>query len=227
MRFDIAALFPEMCEFVLNTSIIGRARKNNIITINCHNIRDYAHNKHKSVDDAPFGGGMGMLMTPEPVYLCINAIKESVKTSSHTIYMTPSGTPLTQKRAVELSSYPQITMLCGHYEGIDQRVIDTVVDEEISIGDYVLTGGELPALVLLDTIARLLPNVLPSDECFTEESHYNGHLEYAQYTRPYEWMGQKVPEVLISGNHAKIKQWREENSIIRTKQKRPDLKKGK
>ncbi|MCL2013561.1 MAG: tRNA (guanosine(37)-N1)-methyltransferase TrmD [Oscillospiraceae bacterium] len=223
MRIEIASLFPQMCESVLNTSIIGRARKSGAIQINCHDIRDYSQNKHKRTDDAPFGGGMGMLMTPEPVYRCITAIKNTFDFSPKVIYMTPAGTPLVQEKVVRLAEEPGFIILCGHYEGIDQRVIDVVADEEISIGDYILTGGELPALILADAVARLCPGTLPNEECFTEESHYSGSLEYAQYTRPYEWMGIKVPEVLVSGNHAMIKNWREEDSRKRTQERRPDL----
>ncbi len=223
MRIDIATLFPEMCEAVLGESIVGRARKNGLIMINCHQIRDYTLDKHRRVDDSPYGGGMGMVMQPEPIYRCYEAVCEASGSRPHVIYLSPQGKPLTQKRCVELSGEPHLFLLCGHYEGVDERIIEEIVDEEISIGDYVLTGGELAALVLTDAVARLCDGVLAAEICFTEESHYNGLLEYPQYTRPEVWMERRVPEVLLSGHHANIEKWRREKELERTLQKRPDM----
>lgn len=224
MRIDIMTLFPEMCESVLNESIIGRARQQGAVEIECINIRDYTLDKHNRVDDAPYGGGMGMLMQTQPIYDCYEYIKKnSGGQNPHLIYMSPQGKTLTQERVKELAKMPHIVLLCGHYEGIDQRIIDEIVDEEISIGDYVLTGGELPALVLADSIARMIDGVLPNDEAKELESHYNGLLEYPQYTRPFEWHGEKVPDVLISGHHANIEKWRNEKSLEVTLKKRPEM----
>ena len=227
MKINIMTLFPEMCETVLSESIIGRAREKGLVEINCINIRDFTVDKHRRVDDAPYGGGMGMLMQIQPIVDCYKDICEKSDNKNHLIYMSPCGKTLTQEKVKELSEYDEITILCGHYEGVDQRVIDTIVDEQISIGDYVLTGGELPAMVLADSISRMLEGVLPNDEAKEMESHYNGLLEYPQYTRPQEFMGQKVPEVLLSGNHAKIDEWRLQKSLEITRKNRPDLLKGK
>ncbi len=226
MKIDIMTLFPEMCESVLKESIIGRAVNNNIVEINCRNIRDFAGNKHNRVDDAPFGGGMGMVMQAEPIYNCYKSLCGESEPKPRLIYLSPKGKTLTQKKAFELSKEEHIVLLCGHYEGVDERVIDEIVDEEISIGDYVLTGGELPALVLTDCICRMIDGVLPDESCYTEESHFNGLLEYPQYTRPQVWHGREVPEVLLSGNHALIKKWRDEQSLHTTVLKRPDLLKN-
>ncbi len=223
MKINIMTLFPEMCETVLSESIIGRAREKGYVEINCINIRDYTLDKHRRVDDAPYGGGMGMLMQTQPIADCYKAICEKSENKNHLIYMSPCGEVLTQKKVKELATMDEITILCGHYEGIDQRVIDTLVDEQISIGDYVLTGGELPALVLADSISRMLEGVLPNDEAKELESHYNGLLEYPQYTRPYEWNGIKVPDVLISGHHGNVDKWRREQSLIMTAKYRPDM----
>ena len=223
MKINIMTLFPEMCENVLSESIIGRAREKGYVEINCINIRDYTLDKHRRVDYAPYGGGMGMLMQTQPIADCYKAICEKSANKNHLIYMSPCGEVLTQKKVKELATLDEITILCGHYEGIDQRVIDTLVDEQISIGDYVLTGGELPALVLADSISRMLPGVLPNDEAKELESHYNGLLEYPQYTRPYEWNGLKVPDVLISGHHGNVDKWRREQSLIMTAKYRPDM----
>lgn len=223
MRIEIATLFPEMCETVLSESIVGRARKNGLIELNCRNIREYTNDKHRRVDDMPYGGGMGMVMQAEPIYNCYKAVCEELGTVPHTIYMSPKGTVLTQKKSIELASYENIFIICGHYEGVDQRVLDKIVDEEISIGDYVLTGGELPALVLTDSIARMCGGVLSSAECFEEESHFNGLLEYPHYTRPEIWEDENVPPVLLSGHHKNIAEWRFSQSIEITKQKRPDM----
>ncbi|MBQ8902703.1 MAG: tRNA (guanosine(37)-N1)-methyltransferase TrmD, partial [Oscillospiraceae bacterium] len=189
MRIDIATLFPDMCETVLNESIVGRARKAEKIELHCHQIRDYSNDKHRRVDDTPYGGGMGMVMQAEPIYRCYLAVAEQMGAKPHVIYMSPKGATFTQQRAVELSKMDNILIICGHYEGVDQRVIDKIVDEEISIGDYVLTGGELPALVITDAIARMCYGVLSSEECFQEESHFSGLLEYPHYTRPEVWEG--------------------------------------
>ena len=223
MRIDIITLFDEMCESVLSESIIGRARKKGAIDIRCHQLRDFAFDKHRRVDDTTYGGGMGMLMLAEPIALCFEHISEELGEKPHFIYMSPKGKTLTQNKLKELSAYPNICILCGHYEGVDQRVLDRYVDEEISIGDYVLTGGELPALVLADSLARLQKGVLSDDECFELESHYDGLLEYPQYTKPQNWRGEEIPEVLFSGHHANIEKWRREQSIIETAKKRPDM----
>ena len=223
MKIEIATLFPEMCEAVLGESIVGRARKADKIEVHCRQIRDYSLDKHRRVDDNPYGGGMGMVMQCDPIYNCYNAVCEDMGTKPHTIYMSPKGKVLTQQRAIELSKMDSILIICGHYEGVDQRVIDKIVDEEISIGDYVLTGGELPAMVLTDCIARMCPGVLADDECFEDESIYGGLLEYPHYTRPEVWEGESVPPVLLSGHHANILKWRHEQSVELTKERRPDL----
>ena len=223
MRIDIMTLFPEMCERVLDESIIGRSREAGLVEINCVNIRDFSTDKHKRVDDTTYGGGTGMIMQVQPIYDCFCDLTEKLGRRPHLIYMSPQGKTLTQQRVKELAQLDNIAILCGHYEGIDERVIEEIVDEEISIGDYVLTGGELPALVLADSISRMLPGVLANDEAYEEESHYNSLLEYPQYTRPFEWHGKQVPEVLISGHHANIMKWRREQSLKRTYERRPDL----
>lgn len=223
MKINIMTLFPEMCETVLDTSIIGRARKSGKVDVSCVNIRDFANNKHNKVDDAPFGGGMGMVMAAEPIYNCFKSLYSNTEEKPYLIYMSPKGKNFTQEKAVELSEKEHVVFLCGHYEGIDQRLIDEIVDEEISIGDYVLTGGEMPALVCTDAICRMLPGVLSDDLCFTEESHYSGLLEYPQYTRPAVWMDREVPDVLLSGNHAEIAKWRKERAIELTYDRRPDI----
>lgn len=223
MRIDILTLFPEMCEVVMSESIIGRARKSGKVDIVITNIRDYAGNKHNKVDDMPYGGGMGMIMAADPIYNCYNSIVDKDEPKPHLIYMSPKGKTFTQKRAAELSMLDRIVLLCGHYEGIDERVIEEIVDEEISMGDYVLTGGELPALTVADSVCRMLPGVLSDDICFEEESHFSGFLEYPQYTRPAVWHDKEVPEVLLSGNHAKIAEWRKIQSVLITKERRPDI----
>ena len=223
MRIDIITLFPEMCNTVLDESIIGRARKKGLMTLNCHQLRDFAFDKHRRVDDTTYGGGMGMLMMAEPIALCFESICNEAGTKPHFIYMSPKGRTLTQQRVKELSKLDNIAILCGHYEGVDQRLLDTFIDEEISVGDYVLTGGELPALVLTDAVCRMLPGVLSEDLCFEDESHFSGLLEYPQYTKPANWRGLDVPEVLISGHHAKIDEWRHEQSLVETARLRPDL----
>jgi len=216
-------LFPEMCEAVLKESIVGRSRERGLVEINCRNIRDYTADKHRRVDDTPYGGGTGMIMQTQPIYDCFESLCADTGKRPHLIYLSPQGNVLTQERVKELSGYDNIAMLCGHYEGVDERIIEELVDEEISIGDYVLTGGELPALVLTDSITRMLPGVLASDEAFEQESHFSSLLEYPQYTRPYDWHGVEVPEVLLSGHHANIVRWRREQSLIRTRARRPEM----
>ena len=223
MRIDIATLFTQMCGSVLNESIVGRGIRNGFIEVHTHDIRKYTENKHRRVDDKPYGGGTGMLMQAQPVYDCISAIKSQGEGRPRIIYMSPQGEVLTQQKVQELAQEPWLILLCGHYEGVDQRVLDEIVDEELSIGDYVLTGGELGALVLVDCIGRMVEGVLPSEECFTEESHWNGLLEYPQYTHPVEWNGRRIPDILLSGDHGKIAKWRHEMSLRNTLIKRPDL----
>ncbi|MDD6619761.1 MAG: tRNA (guanosine(37)-N1)-methyltransferase TrmD [Eubacteriales bacterium] len=223
MRIDILTLFPDMCNAVLNESIIGRARKAGKVEINCIDIRDYTLDKHRRVDDKPYGGGMGMVMAPQPIYDCFQSLCNESGDKPHLIYLTPQGKTLTQERVKELSRLEHIALLCGHYEGIDERVIEELQPEEISVGDYVLTGGELPALILADSVSRMLPGVLSDDECFEEESHFNSLLEYPQYTHPAEWNGREVPEVLLSGHHANVEKWRREKSLERTLKRRPDM----
>ncbi len=224
MRIDIATLFPDMCEAVLSESIVGRGRKEGFIDIRCHNIRDYTLNKHRRVDDKPYGGGTGMVMQPQPVYDCISAIREnSGFKESKIIYLSPQGKLLDQKLVKRLACEEHLILLCGHYEGIDQRVLDELDAEEISVGDYVVTGGELPALIIADAVARLQPGVLPNEDAYSIESHYNGLLEYPQYTRPEEWMGRKVPDVLLSGHHQNVEKWKKEMAEETTRLKRPDM----
>lgn len=223
MRFDIMTLFPDMMNAIFNESIIGRAKRNGYIKINCHNIRDYSGNKHRKVDDTPYGGGMGMLMSAPPIYNCYKSIVESCDSKPHTLYVSPKGKKFTHEVAKELHDYPNITILCGHYEGVDQRVIDEIVDEEISVGDFVLTGGELAAAIIVDSVSRLVDGVLSDSECYEKESIANGLLEFPQYTRPYEFHGVKVPDVLLSGNHAEIEKWRFERSLELTRLRRPDM----
>ena len=223
MKIDILTLFPEMCENVLNESIIGRARKTQKVELECHNIRDFANNKHNKVDDMPYGGGMGMVMSAEPIYNCYKSLYNEDEPKPHLIYLSPKGETLTQKKVVELSKLPRLVLLCGHYEGVDERVLEEIVDEQISIGDFVLTGGELPALCLADAVCRMLPGVLSDDLCFEDESHFSGLLEYPQYTRPAVWNGREVPAVLLSGNHAEIAKWRRKQSLEITRELRPEM----
>ena len=228
MRFDIMTLFPALVDGVLSESIIGRAAKAGIIDVHTYNIRDYSKDKHRRVDDTPYGGGKGMLMSPVPIYDCYTDVIDPEKNPSsrrRVIYMSPQGAVLTQAKAKELSdNYDNIILLCGHYEGVDQRIIDEIVDEVISIGDYVLTGGEIPACILVDAVSRLLPGVLSDAECYEKESFSDATLlEYPQYTRPYDFRGRTVPDVLLSGHHAKIEKWREEKALEKTKTVRPDL----
>lgn len=223
MRIDILTLFSDMCDTVMSESIIGRARKNGKVEIHCTDIRDYTADKHRRVDDKPYGGGMGMVMAPQPIYDCFQSLCDEIGSRPHLIYLTPQGKTLTQERVKALAKLDNIALLCGHYEGIDERVIEALEPEEISVGDYVLTGGELPALIVADAVSRMLPGVLSDDECFEEESHFNSLLEYPQYTHPSIWQGRQVPEILLSGNHAKVDKWRREQSLKRTFERRPDL----
>ncbi len=223
MRIDIMTLFPDMCLAYLGESIIGRARAAGKVQIECTDIRDYTLDKHRRVDDTPYGGGMGMIMQAQPIYDCYQDICRKTGTKPHLIYLTPQGKTFTQERVKELAQLDNIALLCGHYEGVDERVIEELQPEEISVGDYVLTGGELPALIVADAVSRMIPGVLSNDDCFTEESHYSSLLEYPQYTRPFEWHGRKVPEVLTTGHHANVDKWRREQSLERTAQRRPDM----
>ena len=223
MRFDILTLFPELVDRVLSESIIGRARTAGKIEVFCHNIRDWSEDKNRRVDDTPYGGGRGMLMAAPPVFNAFEAVRNMSDIPAHTVYMSPRGKLFRQEDAVRLSSFPRLIILCGHYEGIDRRVIDEICDEEISIGDYVVTGGEIPACILADAVSRMVPGVLATSECFEKESHFDGLLEFDQFTRPFEFHGREVPEVLISGNHAEIDKWRRESALEATKEQRPDL----
>ena len=223
MRIDIATLFPEMCEAVLSESIVGRARKNGLVEVHCHNIRDYTLDKHNRVDDTPYGGGKGMVMQADPIWRCYQAVCEMTQDKPHVIYLSPQGKVLTQAMSVEYSKMEHLFLLCGHYEGVDQRAIDLVVDEEISLGDFVLTGGEIAAMALVDAVARYVPGVLGSGESTEEESFSDGLLEYPQYTRPRVFEGLEAPEVLLSGDHARIRPWRRQQALLATLRARPDL----
>lgn len=223
MRFDCLTLFPDMIKNVLESSITGRAVKNQIIDINYVNIRDFAENKHNSVDDEPYGGGGGMIMQPDPIYRAYTSIVANLTYKPKVIYMSPQGRVFNQKVAMELSKEKHLVFLCGHYEGVDERIIEEIVDIELSIGDYVLTGGEIPAMVVIDSVSRLVPGVLSSENSYKNESHFSGLLEYPQYTRPIEFLGRKVPDILLSGHHANIEKWRHQKSIERTFKKRPDM----
>jgi len=222
MRIDVLTLFPEMFHGVLGTSIIGRAIENKILDINLVNIRDFAKNRHKQTDDYPYGGGPGMVMSPQPLFDAFYHVLDK-SSSASVIYFTPQGKTLRQEMAREYAKMSHLILLCGHYEGVDQRVIDRFVDEEISIGDYILTGGELPAMVFIDCVSRLIPGVLGSSQSVEEESFSEGLLEYPHYTRPQVYEGFKVPEVLLSGNHKEIEEWRKKESLRNTLKKRPDL----
>ncbi len=223
MRIDILTLFPEMLEGVLDRSIIGRAKANGLIELNYINIRDFADNKHNRVDDYPYGGGLGMVMQAQPIYNAFNSICKNAAKKPYTIYMSPQGKTFRQSTAKRLSKKEHIVIICGHYEGGDQRILDEIVDAEISIGDYVLTGGEIAAMAVVDATARLLPGVLASEDAFLEESHFCGLLEYPQYTRPAVWNGVEVPKILQSGNHKLIEGWKREMSILNTFKKRKGM----
>ena len=223
MQFYIMTLFPEMVMGGLKTSIIGRAIKNELLSIEAINIRDYAFNKHNSVDDYPYGGGAGMLMQAEPVYQCYKALEDRIGKRPRVVYLSPQGQTFNQKMAEEFAEEEELVFLCGHYEGIDERVLEEIVTDYVSIGDYVLTGGELPAMIMVDAISRLVPGVLHNDVSAEFESFQDNLLEYPQYSRPETWHDKKVPEVLMSGHHANIEKWRREQSVIRTAKNRPDL----
>lgn len=223
MRIDVATLFPEMCEAVLSESIVGRARKAGYIEVCCHQIRDYTEDKHRRVDDYAYGGGRGMVMQADPIWRCVEHIREKAGAKVPVYYLSPQGRTLTQQKCMELSRLDGFILLCGHYEGVDERVLEKLQAEEISLGDFVLTGGELPALCLIDAVARLCPGVLAADECFEEESHFGGLLEYPQYTRPEVWHEKEVPEILLSGHHANIAKWRQKQRLLRTLRKRPEM----
>ncbi len=224
MRFEVLTLFPDMIRDIFRYSVIGRAISGGIIELNCTDIRDYTKDKHRRVDDKPFGGGYGMVLMCQPAVDCIRDIKSKLpEGKTRVIYLSPQGKLFDQEKAKELSGYDNLVLLCGHYEGIDERIIELEVDEELSIGNYVLSGGELPAAVVIDSVSRLIKGVLPSVECYSEESLQDGLLEHPQYTRPRVFEGLEVPEVLTGGNHGSQKQWKEQQSIARTKDKRPDL----
>jgi len=221
--FDVLTLFPDMFKTVLGDSIIGRAAESKILDLNFINIRDFSKNKHKKTDDYPYSGGGGMIMTPQPVFDAYSSIEEKYGYKPYTVYMSPQGNVLNQKKVCELAEKKHIVILCGHYEGVDERIIEELVDEEISIGDYVLTGGEIPAMAVIDSVSRVIPGVLSNNKSYEDESHYAGLLEYPQYTRPAEFNGKKVPDVLLSGNHALIEKWKHEQSLLNTLKKRPDM----
>ncbi|SDF77413.1 tRNA (guanosine(37)-N1)-methyltransferase TrmD [Sporolituus thermophilus] len=224
MRIDIISLFPEMFDGPFGHSIIKRARDAGLLTINIINPRDFAYDKHRIVDDYPFGGGSGMVMKPEPLYRAVESAKTAVESNKRRIIlMCPGGEVFTQHKARELAVYDHLILVCGHYEGVDERIRQYVVDEAVSIGDYVLTGGELPAMVVTDAVARMIPGVLGASDAAVHDSFYSGLLEYPQYTRPREFNGWEVPEILLSGDHAKIEQWRRKQSLKRTLERRPDL----
>lgn len=224
MIFNCLTIFPEMLSAFTNTSLCEKAIQKGIIEVNPVNFRDYTEDKHNRVDDYPFGGGAGMLLMPQPLFSCFSALaKRNIGKKVRNIYMSPTGTVLTQKKAEDLSQYEVINLLCGHYEGVDQRVLDELIDEEVSIGDYILTGGELPAMVLMDCVMRYVPGVLSNDESIAEESFVNGLLEYPQYTRPSSYEGMDVPEVLLSGHHRNIAAWQREQALKRTIERRPEL----
>ena len=223
IRFDCLTLFPDMFRAVLGDSIIKRAAEKGIIELNFIDIRDYTKNKHRKVDDYPYSGGGGMLMTPQPIYDAYMSVANGLDYKPYTIYMSPQGKVFNQQTAADLSKLNHIVILCGHYEGVDQRVLDMIVDSEISLGDFVLTGGEIPAMALIDAVSRMIPGVLASENSYSDESHFSGLLEYPQYTRPEEFMGKRIPEVLLSGHHANINRWKRNESLRNTLLKRPDL----
>ncbi len=227
MNFYVLTLFPDMIMDGINHSIIKNAMNSGAISISCINIRDFAFNKHKHVDDYPYGGGAGMVLMPAPVFFACDSVKSKLTSPTRVVYMTPKGAVFNQAKAAELAAEEDLIILCGHYEGVDERVIEEIVTDEISIGDYVLTGGELAAMVVIDAVSRLVPNVLNKNESHEIESFSDGLLEYPQYTRPYEFMGRTVPDVLLSGNHKKIDEWRKQQSLAVTRAKRPDLLDGK
>lgn len=223
MRIDILTLFPDTVGDMMNESILGRAQERGYIRIEAHQIRDYTANKQNQVDDYPYGGGRGALVQADPLYRCWCHVCDEAGAPVHTIFLSPCGHVFRQEDAKRLSQMENIVLVCGHYEGIDQRFIDECVDEEISIGDFVLTGGEIPAMAVADSVCRLVPGVLPDKECFEDESHWDGLLEYPQYSRPAVWHGREVPPILLSGDHAKVARWRRKQAILRTRARRPDM----
>jgi tRNA (guanine37-N1)-methyltransferase len=224
MRIDIMTLFPDAVGDMLVESVIGRGQERGYVRIECHQIRDYTKNKQKQVDDYPYGGGRGCVMTAQPLYDCWKHICDEAGARVHTIYMSPCGKVFRQEDARRLAfEYDRFALVCGHYEGVDERFIEECVDEELSIGDFVLTGGEIPALAVADAVCRLVPGVLPDEECYAHDSHWDGLLEHPQYTRPETWRGRSVPPVLLSGNHESIRKWRRETSLARTRERRPDM----
>ena len=225
MKFHVMTLFPGLVRGILDESIIGRAQKNGIVELQCYNIRDFSADKHRKTDDTPFGGGVGMVMTCQPIFDCFREVRKNIFEGSKTkvIYMSPKGRLFSHKVALELAQYDELVFLCGHYEGVDQRVIDSLVDDEISIGDYVVTGGEVPAAIVIDAVSRLKDGVLAEDTCYKDESVASGILEYPQYTKPRSYEGLEVPEVLFSGDHKKIERWRLEAAVQITRERRPDL----
>ena len=223
MKIDILTLFPDAMGDVLSESILGRAQERGFIHINTRQIRDYTANKQNQVDDYPYGGGRGAIMQADPLYRCWEAACDEAAGPVHTIYMSPCGHTFRQEDAIRLSKMENLILVCGHYEGIDQRFIDECVDEEISLGDFVLTGGEIAAMAVTDAVCRMVPGVLADPECFEDESHYNGMLEYPQYSRPAVWHGREVPPILVCGDHEKVRKWRRKQSILRTRQRRPDM----
>lgn len=223
IKFDVLTIFPDMFEAVLGDSITGRAREKGLIEMNFINIRDFSKDKHRKTDDYPYSGGGGMLMTPQPIYDAYMSIAGDCDKKPHTVFLSPQGAVFNQKKAIELSEKEHIVFLCGHYEGVDQRVLDMIVDEEISIGDFVLTGGEIPAMAVIDSVSRMIPGVLAQESSYQNESHFSGLLEYPQYTHPQEFMGVKIPDVLISGHHKNIEIWKRQQALLATKKKRPDM----
>ena len=225
MKFDVMTLFPDMVSGVLSESIIGRAQNGGLIQVSCHNIRDFSTDKHRKTDDTPYGGGVGMVMTCQPIFDCFESIIKDIPTENkrRVIYMSPKGRLFSHSVAKELAEYDNLIFLCGHYEGVDQRVIDELVDEEISIGDYVVTGGEIPACIVIDAVSRLIDGVLASSECYEGESVASGILEYPQYTKPRVFRGREVPQILLSGDHAKIDRWRLEEAVKITRERRPEM----
>lgn len=223
MRFDVLTLFPDMIKSVTDASILGKAQKSGIIDVNIHNIRDFSKDKHRKVDDTPYGGGMGMLMSVQPVVDCFNSFKGDLPENKRVIYLSPKGQVFNHQKAIELSKYDSLVFLCGHYEGIDERIEQLIIDEQISVGDFVLTGGELPALTIIDAVSRLIPGVLPDSVCYEDESIASGLLEYPQFTKPYDYNGLTVPDVLLGGNHEDIRKWRRRAALKETLIYRPDL----